>query len=282
MLKYITLFTVLLFVLNGCQSAKEVDYSFFVAGHTYGSLNEKKPGLHPPFVAEFEKLNRHETLKFGVLTGDLIHFPDKAPYWEKAFEDIGRLNCEVHIVPGNHEVADRTFFRKYIDRNYYAFTENQDLFVVLDGNEDGWNIEGEQLAFLENTLEKQADSVHRIFLFVHQLIWWKEATVFAGCQPNSLMSKSDTLHFHDKILPLLQRSLKPVYLFAGDVGAYEERCSVFHHKLKNVTLLASGMGNYETDNYLLVDILKNGDVKINLVALNCDRGFGCMGDIEDY
>ena len=93
---------------------------------------------------------------------------------------------------------------------------------------------------------------------------------------------ADTLNFHQEILPFLKTIPKPIYLFAGDVGVFPNKSSLFHHQINNVTLLASGMGNNKTDNYLVVDIFENGEVKINVVGLNCEDGFDCLGKIEDY
>lgn len=238
--------------------------------------------MPPPFVAEFEKINNNKKIELGFFTGDLIHFPDKIPYWEKAMEDIANFNCETHIAPGNHEVAVKNNFEKYIGRYHYAFEKNNDLFIILNGNENNWNIEGEQLQFLKKTIaEKTANNDH-IFIFIHQLIWWQENTEFGKCTSNSFMSKSYALNFHEELLPLLYAIKKPVYLFAGDVGAHEDRCSIFYHKIKHVTLLASGMGNYKTDNYLIVDVFKNGNVGVNIIGLNCETGNNCLGKIEDY
>jgi len=70
--KKIILISFLIIFLYSCRSTNEdAPYSFFVAGHTYGSPAADNPGLHPPFIETFSWLNDQEEIKFGILTGDL-------------------------------------------------------------------------------------------------------------------------------------------------------------------------------------------------------------------
>ncbi len=265
----------------GCSKNIPAKYSFFVAGHAYGSPMDKTMGLHPPFVKEVQKINKNKNIELGFFTGDIVRL-SKPAYWEAALKDIDKFNCETHVAPGNHDVYHKNLYEKNLNRYYYAFEKNNDLFIVLDGNEGNWNIEGEQLLFLTKTLSEKAEKAGHVFIFVHQLIWWQDKTEFGRCRPNSFMGKADTLVFHQKILPLLLDAQKPVYVFAGDVGVYKDKCSVSNHQIKNVSLVASGMGNHKTDNYLIINVLEDGKVEINIIWLNCETGNDCFGGIEDY
>ncbi|MEO1260383.1 MAG: metallophosphoesterase [Bacteroidota bacterium] len=280
-IKNILILFILFQLLIGCKKNNSIKYSFFVAGHAYGSTDDKAPGLHPPFQQEFQKINNNKNIELGFFTGDLVHFPEPE-YWEAALEDLHKINCETHIAPGNHETYHPHLFEKYIGKYYYAFEKNNDLFIILNGNENGWNIEGEQLSFLKNTIAEKAGKAKHVFIFIHQIIWWQKNTEFGKCTPNSFMHMAKTLNFHQEILPFLKTIPKPVYLFAGDVGVFPDKPSLFHHKTNNVYLLASGMGNNKTDNYLIADVFENGEIKINVIGLNCEEGFECLGEIENY
>ncbi len=264
-----------------CKKNAPEKYSFFVAGHAYGSPSGEDIGLHPPFVEIFPLLNQNIDLAFGFLTGDIVRFSWEA-YWKAVQKELGQLNCQIHLAPGNHDIGNRELFDKYYDETFYSFEHGNDLFIILDGNKSNWNIEGKQFAFLKSELSNKATKASHTFIFIHQLIWWKENTEYGECKPNSFMGMSVTLNFHQEILPLFYALEKPVYLLAGDVGVFTNGCSVFYHKTKNVSLIASGMGNNRTDNYLMVNVLENGEVDIKIIGLNCDSGNECMGKIEDY
>lgn len=267
--------------LPGCRNTPGVAYSFFVAGHAYGSPGGKAIGLHPPFVEAFPSIRQNEKIAFGVLTGDIVRFPNEA-YWEAVQREIRQLNCKVHLAPGNHDVANKALYNQYYPETYYAFGQGRDLCIVLDGNLSQWKIEGGQLAFLTSTLHEKASSADHIFVFVHQLIWWEKDSPYGICVPNSFQNMADSLNFHREILPLLQALEKPVFIFAGDVGVYEDRPAIFCHKTGNVTLVASGMGDGKRDHFLLVEVLENKEVAIKIRGLHCESGYECLGKIEDY
>jgi hypothetical protein len=50
----------------------KVDYSFFVAGHTYGAPGINNIGLHPPFEDFYDTINTYPKLLSGFLTGDIV------------------------------------------------------------------------------------------------------------------------------------------------------------------------------------------------------------------
>ena len=240
-IKYIISAFILFFLLNACHKNNSIEYSFFVAGHTYGSTKGEDVGLHPPFVKTFPELNQNSDLAFGVLTGDIVRFSWES-YWEAVQKELAQLNCDIHLAVGNHDIANKESFDKYYNKKFYSFDKGNDLFIILDGNKNNWNIEGEQLAFLRTELNKKAKTADHIFVFVHQLIWWQENTEYGVCKPNSFMGISDTLTFHQELLPLFYEINKPVFIIAGDIGVFPDACSVFYHKIKNVSLIASGNG----------------------------------------
>ena len=53
----------LVFIISSSSTKKKVNYSFFIAGHTYGNPNEKhESGLHKPFK---EKIDFISNKKFN-------------------------------------------------------------------------------------------------------------------------------------------------------------------------------------------------------------------------
>ncbi len=163
--------------LVSCQYNEEkVSYSFFVAGHTYGNRSVGQKGLHPPFKASFPIIQSYEGISMGFLTGDIVFKCDSSS-WDAVDQDLEALGIPVYLTPGNHDVVDRALYESrysspITQTTYYSFYFMKDLFIVLDATIDPWNISGDQLDFLEETLHN-AKPGGSIYVFMHQLIWWR-------------------------------------------------------------------------------------------------------------
>ena len=275
----------LVFVLFDCSPSQGVDYSFFAAGHTYGKPKgeDKNQGLYDPFIDKVDYINNQKEIKFGFLLGDLAWKPE---YWPKVERDIEKFKMPIYVARGNHDGTLEVFEDKF-GKSYKSFFKNNDLFIILDPNLDGWSISDEQLVFLMNTLRNEATKAKHVFIMMHQVIWWtnnKHSKPF----PNSVQGKSKTVNYWTKIEPLLQSLDKPIFLFAGDVGAFskEERnkdhiIEYFYNEDRNITYISTGMGGGVRDNFVITDVYKDGSVGFRLIHLNGDDING-LGKLKDY
>ena len=250
-------------------------YSFYVAGHTYGKPGIKSTGLYGPFTEKFHFINEYQPIKFGFLLGDLVK-KSSTEAWELVKKDLDSLDPRIEniIVPGNHDVgigvhdAKRAIFLQQFGKTFFSFKHGKDLFIMLDGNISEWNISGEQLQFLKQSLPNKKDSTSNIFIFSHQLIWQSPSkSGFKKIKPNSLEGRSNNLNFWDEVFPLFSDLTNDVYFFAGDVGAFPNGNELFYTKYSNVKFLATGMGGGMRDNFLIVSVI-NGDVEIFFVPIN--------------
>lgn len=266
-------------------NSKKIKYSFFVAGHVYGDPREKgiSKGIYKPFKEKFDYINNQKSIKSGFLLGDVVWRPDA---WDEAIRDIKKLKMPIHIVRGNHDGPLKEFEDKF-GKSYRSFIERNNLFIILDANIDHWNISGEQLIFLMNTIRNQGEKVSNIFILVHQVIWWSEDK-FKRPKPNSLQSRAETPNYWSKIEPLLQNNETPIYLFAGDVGAFSSKTvkvshtiEYFYYKENNITYISSGMGGGVKDNFVIIDVLNDNSVQFRLIHLNGDD-MNSLGNLEEY
>ena len=282
---YLLIATVLLF---SCQkdNSESNAYSFFVAGHLYGKpwkLNNDRP--HKPFVDYIPEINSHPGIAFGIFTGDVVRKPEQANF-DTLVKDLKPLEVPWYVVPGNHGISNRKLFEKYFGdslhnyRTYRSFSHDHDLFILLDANIDHWNIKGEQLEFLKKTLEEKAAKSRNIFVFVHQLIFWDDKNEFRNIVVNWPPYTPDTTNYWGEVEPLLAGTQKPVYLFAGDVGANKESTPYMYYKKNNIVYIASGMGNMKDDNFIFVNVNRDGKVYFDLIALQGDPNR--LGKLEDF
>ena len=284
-MKYSSLFLVL--VLFSCNKNEQktpeespISYSFFIAGHTYGSPGVDNDGLHPAFKNKFDLIQSDGHIDFGVLTGDIV-ITGTEQNWNEVDNDIIDLGLPVYFAAGNHDVTDRTLFESRYGQTYYSFVHQSNLFIVLDPNIDGWNISGNQLDFLENVLNTEAQNVNNIFVFFHQLLWWEPDNIYQNIVLNSFAGRADTINFWNEIEPLFNELAKPVHMFAGDVGAYNTGSEFMYHQYENITLIASGMGGNVRDNFIIIDVHEDASVSYRLIALNAPD-ISALGDLEDY
>ena len=260
------------FFLSCTESERKIQQSFFVAGHAYGKpAPTGKKELYPPFKEKFSFLNS-KNLSFGVLLGDVVRYPSS---WPNVLKELDDLAMPYYIARGNHD-GPLDEFEIMFGKSYNKFVHDNNLFIILDPNIDQWNISGDQLDFLKESLQNEGQVADHIFIFMHQLIWWSKDK-FSEPKPNWQQNRAETPNYWPTIQPILKDIGTEVYLFAGDVGAfskeYKKRDHIIEYayfKENNITYVATGMGGGVRDNIVIVDIYQDKSVKLNLIHLNGD------------
>ena len=252
-------------------------YSFFAAGHTYGSPNNQHYGLHYPFVDYIPTINNYPNIEIGFLTGDVVVHSTVA-YWDSAQVDIDKLNMPVHIAAGNHDMGDE--FINRFGNYYYRFVHSNDLFIVLTPGLNSWNISGSQLDFLTNTLDSNYTIVNNIFIFMHELIWWSPDNEYQNININYEPYYPGSTNYDSVIKPLLLSYPNNITIYAGDLGSSNNVSPFMYHSFDNITLIASGMGGGIRDNIIITEVFEDS-VYYNLVAINGDDP-KAFGELSDY
>ncbi len=261
--------------------AQKSPYSFYIAGHTYGTPGTKGNGLYQPFKEKFEYIKNRNEIKFGVLLGDIVSSGPLATDWDKVDADIDSLGLPVHFAVGNHDMENRPLFEVRYGNTYYSFIFNHDLFIILDPNIDGWNISGQQLEFLNNVINTNYLEVDIIFVMFHQLLWWKNNNIYTQFKPNSFYGRDDTINFWSTIEPIFGNLPNKVIMCAGDVGAGYWSTNFIFDKFANISFVATGMGEGDGDNFIVVNIDSAKNVDYDLICLNTPI-LNCFGELTDY
>ena len=169
-------------------------YSFVIAGHTYGETASNHVGLYPPFQAKYNYISSRSGIEMCFLTGDMVRKPS-IRVWDEVDVDIDSLKVDVYMVAGNHDLNNKPLYVSRYGRTYFKFTYRNDLFIVLDPIEDNWNISGEQLAFLNTTLDSSAAGSDNIFVFFHQVLWSAGVQEFNHISVNSFEGRALPINF---------------------------------------------------------------------------------------
>ncbi len=267
-----------------CSKDAQVDlpsrpYSFFTAGHVSGNPANWHRGFHQPFLNRLHLINNDSTIEFGFLLGDLVK-KGSVENFDALDRDLSKINKKVYIVAGNHDVNDRSLFDSRYGPSVQSFTHQNDLFIILDTNLDGWNISGEQLHFLMASITAQANC-KRIFIMMHHLLWWTRDNKFKNIRINSSTGRAPHINFYDELMPFFKDQNKPIYLYAGDVGAQATGSEFMYYQEDEVTFIATGMGGGQRDNFVVTTITSEGEVQFKLKALN-GNDVDALGELEDY
>ena len=285
--KYVFFISLLIVLVSACQKEIIVEpipetyesYTFFVAGHVYGSPGVDNFGFHPPFRAKFDLINERNT-SLGFFLGDIVNV-STSKNWNEVDSVLQYLNTETYFAVGNHDMTDRPLFESRYGKTYFSFKYENDLFVVLDPNIDEWNISEDQLSFLKNVLDTESLQARNVFVFFHQLLWIDKANKYKNVRPNSFEGRADIINFWTEVEPLFNDLANEVYMFAGDIGAAHWSDDAMYDKYDNITLIATGMGEEVGDNFIFIDVDESGGVSFEMIALN-GEDIHAMGNIEDY
>lgn len=251
-------------------------YSFFTAGHVYGNPNIPSWGLHEPFVQYIPSLNADSSLELGFFTGDVV-LSSTAQRWDSAVADLQLLNMPWHIAAGNHDMGSE-FIQRF--QNYYHyFIHKNDLFIILTPGLDNWNIRGDQLSFLISTLDDNYLNVENIFIFLHELIWWRPDNEYGHININYAPHFPGYTNYEDTIRPLLLAYPNEITLFAGDLGCTDQVSAFMYDKKDNITLIGSGMGGGIQDNIIHTRIYSDS-IYHDLIALNHNDP-NALGELYD-
>lgn len=266
-LKFLAMLLFSFFCFTG-KSQSDSTFSFLVAGHTYGAHSGTNIGLHPPF---FKKLNENKENVLGLfLTGDIVNQSTNAS-WNQVENELSVLGLKSFYIMGNHDnnSVGQAVFNKKHGGTWYSFVNKNNLFVILNSTESDRSISQAQLKYLDDLLTGTNESIKRVFIFFHEIIW--NSNIKYKLVKSNSRSRYDQMvnisNFWNEVYPRLNAKFeKEFFLFAGDVAGNTDAISASYDRWENVTLISSGMGEVKDENYLKVNVLPD-TVTFQLIPL---------------
>ena len=247
---------------------------FLVVGHLYGSNGSDDRDPAKAVLAKLPALNNLK-LSFWVSLGDMVRVSRDDDFMALERQFLQRVSVPVFNTPGNHDVQNRMLYQNWYGPTYYSFAYGPAYFIFLDTEIETCAVDAPQRSMLERALQAalQDDAARHIFIFMHKTLFLKNDTLFALDRDEA--SPNDWVCYGNPSYPLIQETLiapaaaqKPVYLFAGDVGA-EGNLSPWYERLadQNLTMLMTGLGDRPTDAGILVTV-DSAAVRLELYPLS--------------
>lgn len=253
------------------------DYSFIVAGHTYGDHNAS---IYPSasLLGNLDLFHQPK-VRFGVFLGDMLQRVTPADIEAFRFTLGSRVSVPLFNAIGNHDAGNNLYHKEFGSQTYYSFQYGSELFVVLDAEKDKGKIIGEQKAFLIREIEKaKADAkIRNIFLFTHRVVWAVDHPIYKVIVPfvngPDIHQKGSSNFFTDFVPLLRDWKEKGVYVIAGDVGTAWS-LPLFYQKdsATGITFMATGIGDTPKDLILVAHVSK-GQVHFESVPLTTRTPF---------
>jgi hypothetical protein len=236
-------------------------FSFVVAGHLYGSqqVDDQQPDLALQHaIPAISSLNP----VFFVSLGDMVRGGDADEFESLESALLDRFEFPVFNTVGNHDVIHRDLYEARYGKAWSTFKYGPARFVFLDTEQVPCNLDSTQMAMLQGAVQNalRDKAVRYIFIFMHKTLFFRNAAL--GRIRSDLAGPNDWICYRKKTFwPVVDELLvpvaaeKPVYLFAGDVGArgnltpYYER-----HPDAMLVMLMTGLGDTPRDNLLHVHV----------------------------
>ena len=252
-------------------------YRFLTTGHAYGFPDGNASRPAATWVDFLPLLDEVEP-DLLLFTGDIVKASTTVNF--EHFEKVGLEGLQIPVfnAVGNHDVENRLLYEKRYGDTFYTLRYGPAQFVVLDTELDGCQIVETQKAFLEAAIAQALDDsqVSSIFVFMHRALFLDHETLQVLFESGNVAAAPNAQecylehNFEDILTEILSPSAnqKPVYVIAGDVGAWCGNLSPFYDEFpdSNVTLLAAGLGDCEEDAILQVDF-DESSVEVSFYSL---------------
>jgi hypothetical protein len=246
---------------RGLPNPGSTSFRFLVIGHGYGSTRLDD---HLPARALLQKVPELTTMDLSMLVslGDIVQHSIAGDFDNLKTSLLDPLPFPVLNIPGNHDVVNRSEYESRYGKTFYSFRVGSAQMIFLDTERESCAIDAEQEKMLSSVISSSLNGgkIQNIFIFMHKTLFFKNDRLAQLNQPKGLPnvmecygSQNFPALIDKTILPAAQK--KPVYIFAGDVGAWENLSPYYEKRTDaDLTMVMTGLGDYPDDSGILVAV----------------------------
>lgn len=270
---------------------KSHNYSFLVASHLYGSNKTMKISVYPgaSVLANIDLFNGSGA-RFLLSLGDIISYTSELQIKNAKKALFSKIKMPIFNAVGNHCVKNRWMYEKYFgNKTYFDFRYGSELFIILDGELVPGEIEGKQLKYFYNVIEKakKDSSIRNVLIFSHKVIWAVNNSDYPYFSHHMKKFFGGAGHpaentFHQRIKPKLVElsQQKTIYWISGEIGTIWSFALFCEKDPKyNIHYIATGIGDNQEDIILRADVSgKTGEIQFTPISLTGQKVY----PIEHY
>jgi len=262
--------------INGAQfsDAKPNEFSFIVIGHIYGTTEGDDRQPDQALLSAIPTINSLKPA-FLVSLGDMIKHQEVEDFNLLRQTLLNHFTFPVFNTVGNHDVLDRNYYQATFGQTYLTFDYGPARLVFLDTQLKECDLNAPQVDMLKGAVQHALRSTHirYLFIFMHKTLFFQNDILAAirgrltspngwGCYGQGGFGNL----MKDVLLPASEQ--KPVYLFAGDVGAWGNLTPYYERNPETpLTMIMTGLGDTTQDNMILVRV-NQAQVDIEVMFLN--------------
>ena len=241
---------------NDFKSQGDEAFQFIVFAHAYGDADVTDNVPSSNLITHLHDLESYQPAFFFSL-GDTVQKPTVEQFDILEERLLSKFSVPVFNAVGNHDVMDRDLYTQRFGKTFYTFTYGNSKFFVLDTEINQCNIVGEQRQMLENGITEalQDDSIDQIFIMMHKVLFLDAPLPVANPNDRVVFNGNNFHEILDELL-LPAAEQKPLYLFAGDVGAFGGNLSPLYirDEQANISMYAAGIGDTDFDVVFIVSV----------------------------
>ena len=262
--------------LNKLGPNKAENFSFFYAGHAYGTPSNVNSSTtdYPAkgLLNNIAKLKQHD---FAVFGGDMIYscLPASLVALENTL--LKQLAMPIFNSSGNHDTCLSSSANYDYDRNI-SIQYGHNLFLIISSPKKRTS-EVADVTWLidEITNSKTNPKIRNVFVFTH-------IPIFLGLEPelkqaaelanNPLLEKASVINSLTQSMTDFKNMNKKLYWLSGDIGA--QYPLIYHQYADNIYFLASGMFDNKYDHVLSIKVNDSAhpdDVRISIIGVSSHK-----------
>jgi hypothetical protein len=257
--------------MNGQELSKAGSaFDFIVVGHIYGGTDKEDHHPDEALRSAIPAINQTNPA-FLVSLGDMVQYSNTQDFDILDQTLLDHFMFPVFNTVGNHDVEDRSLYEARYGQSYYTFKYGPARFIFLDTEKKKCGLTEPQLEMLTGSVEDtlRDDKQHTLFVFMHKTLFFDNTTLAARKMPLALPNVGDCYDkpFWEIAISILlpAAAQKPVYVFAGDVGAWGNLTPYYERNSEvPLTMLMTGLGDTSQDNMIRVHV---DDKQVTLEAI---------------
>lgn len=235
-------------------------YRILIGGHFHGESSNRSGYPASTLLANLDTINALGAHLF-LSTGDLYMDARKdSSRYAKAF--FSKLKVPFFNAPGNHDIggkesSDPVEFDLPFDPGRRSDTVFYDRILVLNTEEDGGSLRGDQLGRLQ--LLSDAIGLRNLFVVSHRPVWAEGDPQYSNLFKENTRSYTGT-NFHQEVYPVLQEISKraQVYWISGSLGGQAPSSFFFQQNAPNITYIQCAIRDLPRDALLIADVGPEG------------------------